>query len=161
MLRIAYRSSQGMDTHYNYTCPRCSQECSIEQPFVGQKVICPNCSQEFSASPPTTKSTKVRRCRRGGYAVIRVLGLVILVPSLLLCVYLCVAFSAALSPPRSNDAVGTTIFLVPFFGFWTIVGAVLVLLGSRKGWFCKACGTSITEHCRVCRKCHAEFDLPS
>ncbi len=91
----------------------------------------------------------------------RVLGLVILVPSLLLCVYLCVAFSAALSPPRSNEAVGTTIFLVPFFGFWTIVGAVLVLLGSRKGWFCKACGTSITEHCRVCRKCHAEFDLPS
>ena len=150
-----------MENTYNYTCPHCSQEFSVEEQLTGQNVVCPNCSQESSPSPPTIKSTKVRRCRGGGYAVLRVLGLVILVPSLLLCVYLCVAFSAALSPPRSNDAVGTTIFLVPFFGFWTIVGAVLVLLGSRKGWFCKACGTSITEHCRVCRKCHAEFDLPS
>jgi hypothetical protein len=91
----------------------------------------------------------------------RVLGLVILVPSLLLCVYLCVAFSAALSPPRSNDAVGTTIFLVPFFGFWTIVGAVLVFLGSTKACFCKACGASITEDSPVCPACNAEFDLPS
>jgi hypothetical protein len=41
-----------MPTSYNYTCPYCSGECTIEEQLTGQNVICPNCSEEFLATPP-------------------------------------------------------------------------------------------------------------
>jgi len=41
-----------MDTNYHYTCPHCSQECSVEQSLTGQNVVCPHCSQEFFAAAP-------------------------------------------------------------------------------------------------------------
>lgn len=41
-----------MQTCYNYTCPHCSQECSVEEQLTGQNILCPHCSQEFFATPP-------------------------------------------------------------------------------------------------------------
>lgn len=86
----------------------------------------------------------------------RVLGLVILVPGLVLVV-LC----ADSVLRTSNEQAFASAVLLLFFAFWAIVGAALVFLGTRKGWFCKACGTSVTEQSMVCPTCHAEFDLPS
>jgi len=40
-----------MGTQYDYTCPNCSQECLVEEAFVGQNIRCPSCSKDFFASP--------------------------------------------------------------------------------------------------------------
>lgn len=45
-----------MSTQYNYTCPTCSEECSVDESLTGQNVLCPNCSQEFYATPPTANT---------------------------------------------------------------------------------------------------------
>jgi hypothetical protein len=41
-----------MGTEYDYTCPNCAKECSVEESLVGQNIICPSCSKEFFATPP-------------------------------------------------------------------------------------------------------------
>jgi hypothetical protein len=41
-----------METEYTYTCPSCSQECSVPQSLTGQDLTCPNCKGEFFATPP-------------------------------------------------------------------------------------------------------------
>lgn len=86
----------------------------------------------------------------------RVLGLVILVPSLL-----CVVFCAFAFFRSSNESAAVAFLLLPFFAFWVIVGAALVFLGTTKSWFCKTCGTRLTEQSMGCPTCHAEFDLSS
>src|SRR5258706_7110425 len=45
-----------METNYNYTCPLCSQECSIPETLTGQNVVCPHCSQEFFATLPDSST---------------------------------------------------------------------------------------------------------
>src|SRR5260221_11760589 len=45
-----------MQPCYSYTCPNCSQECSVEEQLAGQNVVCPHCSQEFFATPPDGNS---------------------------------------------------------------------------------------------------------
>jgi hypothetical protein len=85
----------------------------------------------------------------------RVLGLVILIPSLFF-VGLCV-----LSLFRSSrESAAVAALLLIYNGIWPVLGAGLVFLGTRKGWFCRACGTPIKEQCTVCPACHAELDLP-
>ncbi|GEM_PF-2731426 len=86
----------------------------------------------------------------------RVLGLVIMVPSLPSLVFLALSFSVG-----DFRVDGVLVQILCFCAFWAIVGTALVFLGETKGWFCKACGTSITEHITACPKCNAEFDLPS
>jgi hypothetical protein len=41
-----------MGTEYDYTCPNCAKECSVDESLVGQKIICAFCSKEFLATPP-------------------------------------------------------------------------------------------------------------
>jgi len=41
-----------MEASYHYTCPLCSQNCSVERSLTGQNVVCPHCSQEFFATVP-------------------------------------------------------------------------------------------------------------
>lgn len=48
-----------MNACYNYTCPNCSQECSVEEELTGQNVVCPHCSQEFFATPPTSTTQPI------------------------------------------------------------------------------------------------------
>lgn len=45
-----------METNYNYTCPLCSKECSVEESLAGQNVVCPHCSQEFFATLPDSNT---------------------------------------------------------------------------------------------------------
>lgn len=48
-----------MPVCYNYACPNCSQECSVEDSLTGQNVLCPHCSQEFFASPPPPSTSPI------------------------------------------------------------------------------------------------------
>jgi hypothetical protein len=43
-----------METEYNYTCPNCSQECTVPESLAGQNVTCPSCKVDFFATPPET-----------------------------------------------------------------------------------------------------------
>ncbi len=45
-----------METCYSYTCPHCSQECSVEDYLTGSDVVCPHCSQAFFATPPVNNA---------------------------------------------------------------------------------------------------------
>lgn len=42
--------------HYNYSCPHCTGECSVEESLTNNNVICPACSGEFFATPPEGNS---------------------------------------------------------------------------------------------------------
>jgi len=53
---LPYGQSWLMETNYKYTCPTCSQECSVEVALTGQNVVCPHCSQEFFATPPDSST---------------------------------------------------------------------------------------------------------
>lgn len=41
-----------MEDHYEYSCPHCLQQCSVEYAFIGQNLLCPGCNGEFFATPP-------------------------------------------------------------------------------------------------------------
>ena len=43
-----------MEAEYDYTCPSCSQECSVPESLIGQNLTCPSCKVEFFATPPDT-----------------------------------------------------------------------------------------------------------
>jgi hypothetical protein len=45
-----------MEANYLYTCPYCSQQCSIAESLAGHDVVCPSCSQTFFATPPNDNS---------------------------------------------------------------------------------------------------------
>lgn len=51
--RLAAATNSGgyPDTDSNYTCPHCSEECSISKALTNQNVLCPHCSEEFFATP--------------------------------------------------------------------------------------------------------------
>jgi hypothetical protein len=41
-----------MQNEYQYVCPHCQSECSIELQYTGLNISCPSCSQEFFATAP-------------------------------------------------------------------------------------------------------------
>jgi hypothetical protein len=48
-----------VETEFNYTCPNCSQECSVVESLTDQNVTCPACSKEFFATPPNQQSPPI------------------------------------------------------------------------------------------------------